>query len=388
MPPSFSLSRSFRADATARIREAMIGARKSAVFPLWPCALLALMLSLAGCPSRPPHDALFDARAEGRERLEWETVGRPLPDADALAPPGGPYHLGPGDEIVIYRLNAREGDPNASLRTFVLPDGFVHYDLAPPVLAAGRTVAELSAALTEALRAYYRRPDVSAVLHAAKSRRYAILGKVNSPDIYQLDRPTTLLDAIARAGGIELAGGTGTTEELADLSRALLSRDGQLLPVDFEALVNRGDMRHNVYLRDQDFIFLPPKSTLEILVLGAVGTPKTVGWREGQGLISSISEADGLLPNARTRRVLLLRGSFTEPRVAVINLHDILRGRATDVPVLPGDVLYVPDSPWERLERYIDVIVSTAAFTVAANEGVRFVEGEAGETVRPDLPQP
>ncbi|MCC5842453.1 MAG: SLBB domain-containing protein [Opitutales bacterium] len=350
--------------------------------------LAGFLILFAACRSHPPRAALFDPREEGRAALEWETVGRPLPDPADLLPPGGPYRLGPGDEIVIYRLNARENDPNASLRTFVMPDGFVHFDLAPPVLARGRTVGELSAALTEALRPYYRRPDVSAVLHAAKSRRYAILGKVNSPNVYQLDQPTTLLDAIARAGGIELAGGTGTTEELADLSRALLSRDGRLLPVDFEALVNRGDMRFNVYLHDQDFIFLPPKSTLEILVLGGVGTPKAVGWREGQGLIGAISEADGLLPNAYTRRVLLIRGSFTEPRVAVINLADILRGRATDVPVLPGDVLYIPNSPWERLERYIDVIVSTAAFTVAANEGVRFVEGADGETVRPDLPQP
>jgi polysaccharide export outer membrane protein len=350
--------------------------------------LAGLLILLAACRSHPPSDVVFDAREEGRAAMQWEAVNRPLPDAADLLPPGGPYRLAPGDEVVIYRLNAREDDPNASLRTFIMPDGFVHFDLAAPVQARGRTVGELSAALTEALRPYYRRPDVSVVLHAARSSRFAILGKVNSPNLYQLDQPTTLLDGIARAGGIELAGGTGTTEELADLSRAILSRNGALLPIDFEALVNRGDMRYNVYLRDQDFIFLPPKSTLEILVLGGVGTPKAVGWREGQGLIGAIAEADGLAPNAYTRRVLLIRGSFTEPRVAVINLRDILRGRDTDVPVLPGDILYIPNSPWERLERYIDVVFSTAAFTVAANEGVRFVEGAEGETVRPDLPQP
>lgn len=350
--------------------------------------VLGLLVLLAACSTQTSRRVGFDPREEGRAALHWETVGRPLPDPDDLLPPDGPYQLGAGDEIVIYRLNAREEDPNASLRTFVMPDGFVHYDLAPPVMARGLTVGELSSALTEALRPFYRRPDVSVALHSARSRRYAILGKVNSPNLYQLDRPTTLIGGIARAGGIELAGGTGTTEELADLSRAILSRGGQLLPIDFEALVNRGDMRYNVFLRDRDFVFLPPKSTLEILVLGGVGVPKAVGWREGQGIIGAISEAGGLLPNAHTRRVLLIRGSFTEPRVAVIDLRDILRGREPDVSVLPGDILYIPKSPWERLERYIEVVLSTAAFTVAANEGVRFIEGAEGETVRPELPPP
>ncbi len=343
---------------------------------------------LSACRTLPPDEVTFDPRLESPAGLSWQSVDRPPLQPADLLPPAGPYHLGPGDEIVIYRLNAREDDPNASLRTFVMPDGFVHYDLAPPVQAVGKTVSELSRELTEALRAYYRRPDVSVSLHTAQSRRFTILGKVNSPNIYQLNQPTTLIDGIARAGGIEIAGGTGTTEELADLSRAILARDGRLLPIDFEALVNRGDMRFNVYLRDQDFIFLPPKSTLEILVLGGVGTPKAVGWREGQGIVGAIAEADGLLPNAHSRRMLLLRGSFSNPRVAVINLDAILRGRESDIPVLPGDVLFIPTSPWERLERYVEVILSTAANTVAANEGVRFIEGADAETVRPDLPQP
>lgn len=350
-------------------------------------AAVVLCMCLSACRSSPPREVLFDPREPlSSETVSWQQIDRTTGLEPLRQPPLGPYRLGPGDEVVIYRVNARENDPNASLRTFVMPDGFVHFDLAPPVQAVGATVAELSAMITEALRPYYRRPDVVVALHRAQSRRYSILGKVNAPNVYQLDQPTTLIDAIARAGGIELAGGTGTTEELADLSRAIFVRDQQLLPIDFDALINGGDMRYNIYLDDQDFVFLPPKSALEILVLGGVGTPKAVGWREGQGLVGAIAEADGLLPGAYTRRVILLRGSFTQPQVAIVNLRDILRGRATDIPVQPGDVLYIPSSPWERLERYLELVISTAANTVATNEGIRFVEGVDAETVRPDLP--
>jgi len=336
--------------------------------------LLALFV-LTGCVMGPRPSVVFDPRAR-LENAETQTVDRRVSLSDDLRKPEGPYLLGAGDQIVVYRLNARSDDPNASLKTFVMPDGMLYYDLASPVQARGKTVAEISQILTEALRPYYKRPEVAVALHAAKSRRYSILGKVYTPNVYALNQPTTLLDAIARAGGLELAGGTGTTEELADLSRSILVRNGKLLPIDFEALVRQGDLRYNVYLRDQDFIFLPPKSTKEILVLGHVGVPKAVGWREGMGLVGAIAETQGTKPGAYVQRVLLVRGSYSKPQVAILNFDSIVKGKESDVAVLPGDILWVPRSPWDRIERYIDIVIGTATETVAANEGLRLVDGE------------
>ncbi len=343
--------------------------------------LAVVALFLAGCVLGPRPSHGFDPRAKPLADADTETIDRSAALGADLRVPTAPYPLGPGDEIVIYRVNARANDPNASLKTFVMPDGFVYFDLAPPVMAAGKTVAELAATLTEALRPFYRVPDVSVALHAAKSRNFSILGKVYSPNVYPLNQPTTLLDAIARAGGLELAGGTGTTEELADLSRSILVRDGRLLPVDFEALIRKGDMSYNVYVRDNDFIFLPQKSTKEILVLGSVGVPKAVGWREGMGLVGAIAEAQGTRPGAYVQRVLLVRGSFTKPRVAILNLDSISKGKHPDVAVQPGDIIWVPRSPWERIERYIDTVIGTAAETYAAGEGIRIVNGEDSEGV-------
>lgn len=338
---------------------------------------VGLILALCGCAILGPKKSLrFDPLQEEQEEADLRQLDRSQSLAPLLKPPTEPYLLGPGDEIVIYRLNAREDDPNASLKTFIMPDGMVYFDLAPPTQARGKTVAELSAALTESLRPFYRRPEVAVALHNAQSRRFSILGKVYSPNVYPLDQPTTVLAGIARAGGLELAGGTGTTEELADLTRGLFVRDGRLLPVDFEALLRGGDMRYNIYLRDQDFIFLPPKSTKEILVLGAVGTSRAVGWREGMGLIGAIAESGGTRPNAFVQRVLLVRGSFVKPRVAILDYDAIVKGKKRDVVIQPGDIIWVPRSPWERLERYIDSVLNIAAETIAANEGLRLVEGE------------
>lgn len=347
--------------------------------------LFAGTFFLAGCVLGPRPSVRFDPRAESLEQAQTQEVERSSSPGPDLRPAEGPYLLGAGDEITIYRLNAKDGDPNASLQTFIMPDGKVHYDLAPPVTALGKTVTQLSAELTEALRPYYKRPDVAVALRTARSRRYWILGKVYTPNIYPLTQPTTLLDAIARAGGLELMGGTGTTEELADLSRSFLVRDGKMLPVNFEALIRQGDARYNVYIRNQDFIFLPPKSTKEIMVLGAVTTPKSVGWREGMGLVGAMAEVQGPRSGAYLQRVLLVRGSFSKPRVAILNFDSIVKGKHSDVAVLPGDIIWVPISPWQRLERYIDIVLGTAVETMAANEGIRIVEGEDSTSVGVEL---
>jgi polysaccharide export outer membrane protein len=327
----------------------------------------------------------FDARKEALENAETHEIERTRKGALDTRRPEEDYRLGAGDEITIYRLNARDGDPNAAIQTFVMPDGRVFYDLAPPVDARGKTITELSRELTEALRPFYRQPAVSVTLRAAKSKRYVILGKVYGPNIYPLNQPTTLLDAIARAGGLELMGGTGTTEELADLSRSFLIRDGKPLPIDFEALVRGGDLSYNVYLRHGDFIFLPPKSTKEILVLGAVTVPKAIGWREGMGIVAAMAEVQGPLPNAYLQRILLVRGSYSKPRVAILNYDSIVKGKHPDVAVNAGDIIWVPRSPWERIESYIDIVLNTAVETIAANEGIRAVDGVDSETVQTQL---
>ena len=253
-------------------------------------------------------------------------------------------------------------------------------------MAKGKTTTELSASLTEALGPYYKRPTVSVSLREVKSSRYYILGKVWKPALYPLTQPTTLLDALARAGGLEVVGGTGTSEELADLSRSFLIRDDKPVPIDFEALIRGGDARYNIYVKSGDFIFLPPKSSQEILVLGWVASPQAVGYREGMGMVAAVAEVGSTRKNAFLQRVLLIRGSLAKPKVAIVNLDNIMKGKNPDFPLQAGDIIWVPQSPWDRLERYLDVVLGTVVETVAANEGIRVVQGEQSVGVSVQIP--
>ena len=41
----------------------------------------------------------------------------------------------------------------------------------------------------------------------------------------------------------------------------------------------------------------------------------------------------------------------------------------------PGDIVYVPNTPYNILKSYLNTIVSTFITTVAANEGIRAAGG-------------
>ena len=92
----------------------------------------------------------------------------------------------------------------------------------------------------------------------------------------------TLLEAIGRAGGpLNISGGRDlgfgyTTEEVADLRRSFVIRQGQLLPVDFYRLYQLGDVSQNIYLQPDDFVYMPAAGAKNVYVLGAVVQPRAI----------------------------------------------------------------------------------------------------------------
>ncbi|MCC5023904.1 MAG: polysaccharide biosynthesis/export family protein [Candidatus Synoicihabitans palmerolidicus] len=282
------------------------------------------------------------------------------PDPELRMEPTEPFELGVGDLIEIEVLEA--GGTRRVCR--VMPDGLIYYDLLSGFHAEGLTLLELKSALEIELAAHYRSPQVGLILRGVTSKRIWVLGRVNTSGLYALNQPTTVLEALARAGGLFSSRFSGTTEELADLKHSFLVRAGELLPVDCYALLREGDMRQNIYL--------PSALSKQIYVLGAVTKPRAVGFMDQVTLVSAIASAFDVLPRAHTRRILIVRGRFTNPQVAVVDYEAIRRGKIPDSPLEPGDLVWVPDSPWTNLTDYTKLVLNTFVRTVAANEGARF----------------
>jgi len=315
----------------------------------------------------------FVGDAERREANALSPVGldRRL-DPAWLKTPAEPFTLGPGDRLEIEMI----GDPLSRTTTTVAPDGKVYFNLLPGIDVWGRTLAQAKEALEKELSQYMRQqPQISLVLRAVESKRIWILGRVQAPGVYPMAAPTTLLEAVSLAGGtmslstFQSQSSAGIGEELADLKRSFVIRQGKLLPIDFERLLTRGDLSQNIFLQPDDFIYFPGATAREVYVLGAVTQPHAIPYTEGLTVAAAVASAYGTLNGAYLHHVAVVRGSLSAPQVAIVDYRRVIRGDAQDIHLEPNDIVYVPFSPYRYLQRYVEIILNTFVASAAINAG-------------------
>ena len=304
---------------------------------------------------------------------------------ELLRPSEAPFTLGPGDRVEIELL----GTTNSRAMTSVGPDGKIYYYLLPGMDVWGLTLAETRNLLQKELGRYVTEPQVTLTLREVASKHVWLLGRLNHPGVYPMAAPMSLLESIALAGGTSISGGQVTLQEQADLRHSFVMRQGQFLPVDFYRLLREGDTSQNIYLQPDDFVYVPSALSQQVYVLGAVRFPHTVAYTEGMTLVSAIAGASGattvdwfvpgsygVVADAYLSHVAIVRGSLSEPQMSIVDYGAIIKGRARDVLLEPGDIVYVPNTPYSTLKRYLNTIVGTFITTVAANEGIRAGGGE------------
>jgi polysaccharide biosynthesis/export protein len=339
----------------------------------------ACILLLAGCQSTPRYQELTLVAGPGSgpdpAPVGMVTITNRL-DPQWLVPSTNLFTLGPGDRLEMELI----GDTNSNAQVMVCPDGKIYFNMLDGVDVWGRTLSESKALVEQELGKYIRNgPKVAMALRRVESKRVWLLGRVQAPGVYPLNGPTTLLEALAGAGGTlsflgqrEIPLSTAV-EELADLQRSFIIRRGKLLPIDFDRLMNHGDLRQNIYLEPDDFVYLPPAAAKEVFVIGAVAQPRSVAYTERLGLVGAIAEAYGPVKDAYLSQVAVVRGSLAQPQLTVVNYNDIVRGKARDIPLQPRDIVYVPFSPYRYLVRYAEIIINTFATSMAINAGSSLV---------------
>jgi polysaccharide export outer membrane protein len=347
------------------------------------CLLFALSVVLAGCQNPAHRNPTFKPeRAEEVKLSQVDLTNRF--DPGWLRPSTNLFTLGPGDKLEIELL----GEPGSKTTTVVAPDGKIYFSLLPGLDVWGLTLGQAREQIERGLSKYIRdQPQVSLLLREVESKHVWILGHVQAPGIYPLAAPTTLLEALSLAGGtlnlssFRQAEAFGASDELADLRRSFVLRQGKMLPVDFQRLIRMGELSQNIYLQPDDFVYLPASAAREVYVLGAVAEPRAVPYKEGMTVAAAIASAYGTIKGAYLQHVAVVRGSLSHPQIAIVDYKYVIRGKAGDIALQPQDIVYIPFSPYRYLTRYAQLVVDTFVSAAAINGGTSLIgqpQGAAG----------
>jgi polysaccharide export outer membrane protein len=112
---------------------------------------------------------------------------------------GTDYIIGPEDvlQISVWKNEA------ISRQAPVRPDGKVSLPLLNDIQAAGLTPMQLRDKVATALSEYIPNPEVSVTVIEVRSYRVSVLGAVQKPGVLQLKSATTIMEALALAGGFK-----------------------------------------------------------------------------------------------------------------------------------------------------------------------------------------
>ena len=188
--------------------------------------ILAMLMSAVGCAG-PSEEVIAEANSANND-----------------------FVLGPEDVLDITVWRSEELTQKGVV---VRPDGYISMPLIGEVDASWRTAKELAAHIAERLKEYKEKPTVHVKVKEVNSYYVYVLGDVAKPGKFQLKSHTTVLQAIALAGGFNayasknnmhvrrtVVGPPGHSKELKIPARYddLLSGDGDIK--DF--VLKTGDM--------------------------------------------------------------------------------------------------------------------------------------------------
>ncbi len=259
------------------------------------------------------------------------------------------YRIGLRDVIGVNVFAG--GEEQISEDVTVAADGMITLPLLGAVSADGLTLNELKKNSVEPLALkYFVAPQVTVAVKEYHSLSYYISGSVAKPGLYELDKKPTMLELIAKAGGMVPEG--GHTAYIMRENHDPQAEKGPAKPIvlDLKPLLDHGDMTNNLQLVTGDVIHIPMESDLDqtsnsIFVEGEVKKPGVYLFQQGITALSACILAGGFNNYAAPNRVRIIRARGTDQEeVIAINLDAVKKGKAKDVQLMPGDLVHVPDS--------------------------------------------
>lgn len=284
------------------------------------------------------------------------------------------YYVDKGDmlQIIVYDhpelTNPSGGNNNNPENSGITVenDGTIYYPYIGKVQVAGRTVNEIRRAISEPLAEFIANPQVSVRVVSFNAKRVYLTGQVNQPGSQSVTNvPLTVLDAIARAGGLT---------DGANWHEVMLSRNGNDIRLSVYEMLNNGRLGQNMLLEHGDVLHVPVVGQRQIFVLGELNRVNTLpvgnitmslteALTRSGGLNQVTSNAEGIFvirPNAA--------GAEKLGTVYQLNVRNAI-AFAVGVQFMlePSDIVYVTTAPVTRWNRVISQIIPSLQALITAD---------------------
>ena len=179
-----------------------------------------------------------------------------------LASAAGAQALKPGDSLSISVMQ----DPKLDRQVLVDPSGQIAFPLAGHIRAGGLTPQALEHILKQRLKANYKDEDLDVTVGLTGTTvpeddlkpKVFITGEILRPGSYVVRQQTTLMQAIALAGGLG---------PFAAKRRIMVRRKGgpgeDIFMFDYRAYEAGQDLEGNITLRAGDVVMVPERGLFE-----------------------------------------------------------------------------------------------------------------------------
>lgn len=238
----------------------------------------------------------------------------------------GDYGLATGDLVRINVYN----HPDLNTETRITEGGAVRFPLVGEVVVSGATADEAAKRIAKALEqgGFIRNPQVNLVVLEFRGQEVSVLGQVNRPGRFPLQKASRITDVLAMAGGV--------TPTAADTLVLISDRGGktQRQEIDLNALFREGGSNLNVQVANGDILYAAREP--RFYIYGEVQRPGTFRLEKNMSVVQALSVGGGLTQRGTQKGLRILRRS-AEGRMEEIQagLADLLQ---------PDDVVFVRES--------------------------------------------
>jgi polysaccharide export outer membrane protein len=264
--------------------------------------------------------------------------------------------IGTGDLLHIDVFDV----PELSRDLRVSDTGDITYPLVPGRIAViGLTPYQLEQKIAQLLieNGLVSHPQVSVFVKEQYSQPVSLVGAVQKPMVYQIIRPTTLLELLAQGGGVTDEAGSvvivtrkGHIPDKSDAAGPIdaTGSDTQTITIRLQDLLESGNPVYNIQIYGGDTVSVP-KAGIVYVMGGGIAQPGGYilqSHGEQVTVLKAVALAHGLTGFAKADRAVIMRNNTDTGQKDMIPVHikQIQNQKTDDVMMKSNDILYIPDS--------------------------------------------